>query len=213
MEKRIPNVYMKMGEKDLNNQAKIIDALRILELPKVLDVILTRCDVFLGYNILCNKPTQVPESFPGVLMGRIPLVTSQSDCPFPLNYQMSRVFYVLARRYESMHRLLVLYTNNAMPNAISEIPYKPVSSLYATLSYLSSSQCSRGFNSSGSLKGSLICKPDFDWIHPLHVLCPTYKVCKLANDLLLNMQEELTPICKLPPKVFASIRHNDHRQD
>jgi hypothetical protein len=65
--------------------------------------------------------------------------------------------------------------HNAMPNAISESTYKPVSSLYATLSYSSSSQRGRRFNSSGSLEGSLIRKSDFDRIHPFHILRPACK--------------------------------------
>jgi hypothetical protein len=85
--------------------------------------------------------------------------------------------------------------------------------LYAVFVCSSSSQRSRSFHSSRSLEGSLIRKPDFDRIHPFHVFGPAYRRYELANNVLSNIQKELTPICELPPKVFPSIRHNDHRQN
>ena len=96
------------------------------------------------------------------------------------------LFYVRARKQDSIHNLLPLHPNNAMPNAISQSLMNRYLNLYAVLSYSSSLQRGCSFHGSRSLEGSLIRKPDFDRIHPFHVLGPTYRRYILANNTVSN---------------------------
>ena len=51
------------------------------------------------------------------------------------------------------------------------------------------------------------------YIHSIHFPQPTNRIRIISScSCTIIGHKLLTPICKLPPKVFPSIWHNDHRE-